>query len=283
MMIQCRDLRKSYDTRNVLKGIRLDIPKGSIFGLLGPSGAGKTTLIKILTGQIHQDDGIVSVFGRNSACLTGREKKKFGIMMDNFGVYDRFSCGDNLSIYADIYGVSRERIRCVLKEVGLEDAYKKSASDLSKGMRARLQLARAFIHDPEIIFLDEPTSGLDPQTMRGIHRLILEKKNAGCTIFLTTHNMEEAAKLCDKVALLNEGEIVEEGKPEDICRRYDHQKKIKIHLSNGENVELDRGETAAGKISELLRTGMLVTIHSTEPTLESVFLELTGRKLEEDE
>lgn len=282
-MIQCRDLRKSYDTRDVLKGIRLDIPKGSIFGLLGPSGAGKTTLIKILTGQIHQDDGIVSVFGRNSACLTGREKKKFGIMMDNFGVYDRFSCGDNLSIYADIYGVSRERIRCVLKEVGLEDAYKKSASDLSKGMRARLQLARAFIHDPEIIFLDEPTSGLDPQTMRGIHRLILEKKNAGCTIFLTTHNMEEAAKLCDKVALLNEGEIVEEGKPEDICRRYDHQKKIKIHLSNGENVELDRGETAAGKISELLRTGMLVTIHSTEPTLESVFLELTGRKLEEDE
>ena len=282
-MIQCRDLRKSYDTRDVLKGIRLDIPKGSIFGLLGPSGAGKTTLIKILTGQIHQDDGIVSVFGRNSACLTGREKKKFGIMMDNFGVYDRFSCGDNLSIYADIYGVSRERIRCVLKEVGLEDAYKKSASDLSKGMRARLQLARAFIHDPEIIFLDEPTSGLDPQTMRGIHRLILEKKNAGCTIFLTTHNMEEAAKLCDKVALLNEGEIIEEGKPEDICRRYDHQKKIKIHLSNGENVELDRGETAAGKISELLRTGMLVTIHSTEPTLESVFLELTGRKLEEDE
>lgn len=282
-MIQCRDLRKSYDTRDVLKGIRLDIPKGSIFGLLGPSGAGKTTLIKILTGQIHQDDGIVSVFGRNSACLTGREKKKFGIMMDNFGVYDRFSCGDNLSIYADIYGVSRERIRCVLKEVGLEDAYKKSASDLSKGMRARLQLARAFIHDPEIIFLDEPTSGLDPQTMRGIHRLILEKKNAGCTIFLTTHNMEEAAKLCDKVALLNEGEIVEEGKPEDICRRYDHQKKIKIHLSNGENIELDRGETAAGKISELLRTGMLVTIHSTEPTLESVFLELTGRKLEEDE
>ncbi len=282
-MIQCRDLRKSYDTRDVLKGIRLDIPKGSIFGLLGPSGAGKTTLIKILTGQIHQDDGIVSVFGRNSACLTGREKKKFGIMMDNFGVYDRFSCGDNLSIYADIYGVSRERIRCVLKEVGLEDAYKKSASDLSKGMRARLQLARAFIHDPEIIFLDEPTSGLDPQTMRGIHRLILEKKNAGCTIFLTTHNMEEAAKLCDKVALLNEGEIVEEGKPEDICRRYDHQKKIKIHLSNGENVELDRGETAAGKISELLRTGMLETIHSTEPTLESVFLELTGRKLEEDE
>ena len=165
----------------------------------------------------------------------------------------------------------------------MEDAYKKPASNLSKGMKARLQLARAFINEPEIIFLDEPTSGLDPQTMRGIHRIILDKKNAGCTVFLTTHNMEEATKLCDKVALLNEGEIVEEGKPEDLCRRYDHQKKIKIHLSDGEDMELDRSETAAEKVSKLLMTGRLETIHSTEPTLESVFLELTGRNLEEDE
>ncbi len=282
-MIQCQDLRKSYDTHAVLKGIDLGIPKGSIFGLLGPSGAGKTTLIKILTGQIRYDSGNVKVFEKEPACLSGRDKKKFGIMMDNFGVYERFSCGDNLSVYADIYGVSHDRIWHILKEVGLEDALKKSASDLSKGMRARLQLARAFIHAPEIIFLDEPTSGLDPQTMRGIHRIIQEKKDAGCTIFLTTHNMEEASKLCDKVALLNEGEIIEEGKPEDICRRYDHQKKIKIHLSDGKDIELDRQETAAGRISELLRARMLETIHSTEPTLESVFLELTGRNLEEDE
>ena len=282
-MIKCRELYKSFGSREVLKGIDLDIRKGSIFGLLGPSGAGKTTLIKILTGQIRYDSGTVRVFEKEPDCLSGKDKKKFGIMMDDFGIYERFSCGDNLSVYADIYGVSRDRIKYVLREVGLEDAYKKPASNLSKGMKARLQLARAFIHEPEIIFLDEPTSGLDPQTMRGIHRIILDKKNAGCTVFLTTHNMEEATKLCDKVALLNEGEIVEEGKPEDLCRRYDHQKKIKIHLSDGEDMELDRSETAAEKVSKLLMTGRLETIHSTEPTLESVFLELTGRNLEEDE
>ena len=109
-MIQCQDLRKSYDTHAVLKGIDLGIPKGSIFGLLGPSGAGKTTLIKILTGQIRYDSGNVKVFEKEPACLSGRDKKKFGIMMDNFGVYERFSCGDNLSVYADIYGVSHDRI-----------------------------------------------------------------------------------------------------------------------------------------------------------------------------
>ena len=282
-MIKCRELYKSFYSHEVLKGINLDIRKGSIFGLLGPSGAGKTTLIKILTGQIQYDSGTVRVFEKEPDCLSGKDKKKFGIMMDDFGIYERFSCGDNLSVYADIYGVSRDRIKYVLREVGLEDAYKKPASNLSKGMKARLQLARAFINEPEIIFLDEPTSGLDPQTMRGIHRIILDKKNAGCTVFLTTHNMEEATKLCDKVALLNEGEIVEEGKPEDLCRRYDHQKKIKIHLSDGEDMELDRSETAAEKVSKLLMTGRLETIHSTEPTLESVFLELTGRNLEEDE
>ena len=282
-MIQCQKLCKSFDKHEVLKGIDLNIPRGSIFGLLGPSGAGKTTLIKILTGQIKYDSGNVSVFGKEAGNLTGADKKKFGIMMDSFGVYERFSCGENLSVFADIYGVSHDRIKSILKEVGLESAYKKSASDLSKGMRARLQLARAFIHNPEIIFLDEPTSGLDPQTMRGIHKIILEKKQAGCTVFLTTHNMEEAAKLCDKVALLNEGKIIEEGKPDKICRKYDHNRKIMVHLADGENLELDREEQSAERIGELLKAGKLETIHSTEPNLESVFLELTGRKLEEDE
>ena len=282
-MIRCTGLQKRYGGHEVLKGIDLDIPKGTIFGLLGPSGAGKTTLIKILTGQIRYDGGTANVFGKEPKDLSGEEKKKFGIMMDNFGVYERFTCGENLSVFADLNGIPHDRIKSILEEVGLENAYKKSASDLSKGMRARLQLARAFIHTPEILFLDEPTSGLDPQTMRGIHRIILDKKQAGCTIFLTTHNMEEATRLCDKVALLNEGRIIEEGKTEDICRKYDHQKRIKIHLSDGEELEVKRGKEAAVKISELLRQEKLETIHSTEPTLESVFLELTGKKLEEDE
>lgn len=281
-MIQCKDLKKSYGENEVLKEVSFTIGEGQIFGLLGPSGAGKTTLIKILTGQLAYDAGTVTVMGKEPGRLNGKEKRCFGIMMDSFGVYERFSCGENLAVFADLYGIPHKRIPKMLEEVGLEGAYRRSASDLSKGMRVRLQLARAFMNTPKILFLDEPTSGLDPQSMKAIHRIILEKKAAGCTIFLTTHNMEEATKLCDHIVLLNEGRIVESGRPEEICRRYDHHKKIKLHLNDGEDIEYERNGDTAEEIFALLKAGSVETIHSTEPTLESVFLELTGRELEEE-
>ena len=204
-------------------------------------------------------------------------------MMDNHGIYERMSCADNLKIFADIYGVPYSMINKTLKEVGLEDALKKPAMKLSKGMRARLQLARVLMISPKILFLDEPTSGLDPMTMRYIHKLIMEQKEKGCTVFLTTHNMEEASVLCDEVALLNEGKIVERGAPEDICRRYNHQKKILIHLTTGKDIELAHDAFSAGKISSLMEQGKVETIHSSEPSLETVFIELTGRKFESEE
>lgn len=282
-MIYCKNVQKSFSGKKVLSGIDFEIEDGEIFGLLGPSGAGKTTLIKILTGQLDFDSGTVTVMNKSVASLTGIDKKNIGIMMDQFGVYERLSCFDNLKIFADIYGIPHSKINEVLTRVGLERDAKTPASKLSKGMRARLSLARVFMHSPKLIFLDEPTSGLDPQTMKQIHKLILEKKKDGCTIFLTTHNMEEAYKLCDNVALLNEGVIVEQGNPEEVCRKYNHQKKIKIHLTSGEDMELDHNREAASEIECLLSEGMLETIHSSEPTLETVFLELTGRKLEEEE
>jgi ABC-2 type transport system ATP-binding protein len=280
-MITCTGLCKSFEDKKVLTGIDMTIAKGSIVGLLGPSGAGKTTMIKILTGQLDATSGSVTVFGKDVKNLTGEDKKKFGIMMDNFGVYERFSCMDNLMIYADIYGVKKETVSKALDDIGLGDAKRKPASALSKGMKARLRLARAFIQKPEIIFLDEPTSGLDPQSMKSVHKIIMDKKAEGCTIFLTTHNMEEASKLCDEIFLLNEGKIVERGKPEDICRRYNRLKKIRIHLTDGSDMELSAGGESATRISDLLLEGRLETIHSTEPTLETVFLELTGRGLQE--
>ncbi|MBP5554841.1 MAG: ABC transporter ATP-binding protein [Lachnospiraceae bacterium] len=280
-MIKCKGLCKKFGDKKVLDGLDLEVRKGSIVGLLGPSGAGKTTMIKILTGQLDSTSGSVMVFGKNVKSLTGEDKKKFGIMMDNFGVYERFSCMDNLMIYADIYGVKKATVNKTLDDIGLGDAKRKPASALSKGMKARLRLARAFIHDPEIIFLDEPTSGLDPQSMKSVHKIIMDKKAEGCTIFLTTHNMEEASKLCDEIFLLNEGKIVERGKPEDICRRYNRLKKIRIHLTDGSDMELSAGGESATRISDLLLEGRLETIHSTEPTLETVFLELTGRGLQE--
>ena len=280
-MISCRDLYKSYSGKSVLSGINISIGDGEIFGLLGPSGAGKTTLINIITGQLSFDKGDVTVLDKNVKELTGDDRKKIGIMMDSFGVYERFSCSDNLKIFADIYGVPHDRIIQTLEAVGLGDAAGKPASNLSKGMRARLQLARVFMHSPKVIFLDEPTSGLDPQTMKQIHRMILEKKKEGCTIFLTTHNMEEAAVLCDNVALLNEGVIVECGAPEEIVRKYNHQKKIMLHLTTGEDMELPHDEGSADRICTLMKEKKIETIHSSEPDLETVFLELTGRKLQE--
>lgn len=281
-MINCSNVSKSYNEHRVLDNISFDIPEGTIVGLLGPSGAGKTTLIKILTGQLDFDAGNVDVMNKDVRKLKGTDKNRFGIMMDQFGLYERFTCAENLSVFADVYGIPQSRVRESLKSVGLEQAAKTKASNLSKGMRARLLLARAMMHDPKIIFLDEPTSGLDPKSMRGIHEMILEKKKDGSTIFITTHNMEEAAKLCDDVMLLNDGCIVEHGKPAELCRKYYRSKKIKVRLNDGSEQEFVQNGESAEVISELMKEGRVETIHSEEPTLETVFLELTGKKLTED-
>lgn len=279
-MIRTINVSKSFGGRKVLDKISMTVEEGEIFGLLGPSGAGKTTLIRILTGQLAFEEGEAVVMGRNVRELKGKDKKQFGIMMDDFGLYERLTCFQNLKVFADIYGVSSERIHEVLAEVKLTDAETREASKLSKGMRERLRLARALLHQPKVLFLDEPTSGLDPQTANEIHEMILKRKEAGCIIFLTTHNMTEAEKLCDHLVLLNEGHIVEYGAPQELCLRYDHQKRIEVVTTDGETKEWPFGEESAAGIAELMRSGSLLTIHSKEPTLETVFMELTGRRLE---
>ncbi len=278
--IQISGLTKAFGEKKVLKEVELQMKEGEIFGLLGPSGAGKTTLINIMTGQMKPTTGECKVLSKNSAEMKAEDYKKIGIMMDSVGLYDRMSCFENLKFYQMLDGNKTDGIMELLESVGLGNDGKTPVSKLSKGMKNRLSFARAILRKPDILFLDEPTSGLDPMTIEAIHERILEEKKKGTSIFLTTHNMQEAEKLCDHIALLNEGKIVEYGAPKEICRRYNHQKKIHIYLTDGEEVELSLSEESGEKITKYLKAGVLETIHSTEPDLETVFMELTGKELD---
>lgn len=278
--IKVSHLRHNFGDKTVLKDINFEIKRGEVFGLLGPSGAGKTTIIKILTGQLIATEGNAYLLDKSSAKLKGNDYLNIGIMMDNFGLYERLSCYDNLKFFCKISGVPIFQIEEVLSKVGLQSAGKTAVSDLSKGMRNRMLLARAILSNPKVLFLDEPTSGLDPKTTKEIHQLILDMKGKGTTIFLTTHNMTEAEKLCENIALLNEGEIIEMGNPKEICRKYNHQKQLLLHLYDGSDEVLGHTKEDYEKVKAFLDAGQIETIHSTEPNLETVFIELTGRKLE---
>ena len=278
--ITANNLSIKFADNWVLNDISFEVQNGNIFGLLGPSGAGKTTLIKLLTGQLWQDRGFAELLGKDTRKLTTLEHEQIGAMMDNYGLYDRLSVYDNMSFYADIYHVSRGTIIDTLKSIGLYEARNTAVSKLSKGMKNRLSLARALMNDAKILFLDEPTSGLDPATTKEIHNILVEQKKKGTTIFLTTHNMFEAESLCDYVILLSKGSIIEYGNPADICRKYNHLNKLHITLKDGREIMLENNSTSASAVKDYLEKNMIDAIHSTEPTLETAFIELTGRGLE---
>lgn len=278
--VVAEDLSLKFAKNQVLDKVTFEIQKGEIFGLLGPSGAGKTTLIKILTGQLVQDDGLAKLFGKDTREFSDLEHRQIGIMMESFGLYERLSVYDNLLFYADIYRVPHSKIEDMLKSIGLYEAKRRAVLKLSKGMKNRLSLARALLSDARILFLDEPTSGLDPVTTKEIHAVLEEQRKKGTTIFLTTHNMFEAESLCDHVALLNEGKIIEYGKPTDICRKYNDLNQFQVTLKDGEVFFMENSSASAFQMKEYLEKGVIASIHSTEPTLETVFTKLTGKELD---
>lgn len=277
--IRLEHISKKFRDGLVLKDIDAKLNKGEILGFLGPSGAGKTTTIKILTGQLKQTSGEAYILGINSQNIDETIYEQIGIVTDSSGIYEYLSVYQNLEYFAKILKVEKERIKEVLKQVGLIEHRKKIAGKLSKGQTQRLVLARAVLHKPKILFLDEPTSGLDPSTALEIHKMLLQMKNEGMAIFLTTHNMEEATKMCDHVALLNEGIIVEYGTPKEICLKYNKVRKYSIQLEDGSEHLLEQDAKSIGQITDWMTENKIQTLHSCEPTLESVFLEVTGREL----
>lgn len=278
-IIEVKNVFKSFKDKVALDGVSFTVKEGEIFGFLGPSGAGKTTTIKILTSQLLPSSGESRIFNTNTCSLNKSIYDKIGILTDTSGMYERLSVWENLELYAGIYNLKTNAVNEVLESVGLLGEKKTTVKKLSKGMKQRLILARAVINKPKLLFLDEPTSSLDPGISAEIHSYLKKLNNEGATIFLTTHNMEEADKLCDRVAFLNEGKIEEMGSPESLKLKYSNN-KIKIMLTGEEDyVVIDNNESGGEKIREWMSRGKVQSIHSMEPSLEKIFLHVTGREL----
>ena len=272
-MITVKKITKRFGNKTALNQIQFNVDNGEIFGFLGPSGAGKTTLINILTGQLKADEGTTQLLGKDTKDLTPEDLARIGLVGDSSGYYEKLSLEKNLIVYAKIYGLPNSRVDEVLEQVGLLESKKTIAEKLSTGMRQRMFLARALLNRPGLLFLDEPTSGLDPMTSKKIHRLLEELKAAGTTIFLTTHDMVEATELCDRISLLNQGDLVEIGTPRDIIQKYNKEKRVKV-------IFRDHSEQVMA-FEDLKDQDMrqVELIHSMEPTLEDIFIQLTGEKL----
>lgn len=267
----------SFGDKRVLDGLTFSVARGECFGFLGPSGAGKTTTIKLLTRQLKKDAGRISLFGRPIENASDADYERIGILSDTSALYERMSIEDNLRLYAKIRGRGEGDIGRLLERMNLADDRKTLVKNCSKGMRQRAALLAALIHSPELLFLDEPTSGLDPAAREEVHRMLAELRSAGTTVFLTTHDMAEADSVCDRIAVLDEGRIAAEGEPQSLKLRYARNRVVVVTRTRGV-VETAKDASAADGLRELFAAGEVLSIHSDEPNLEEVFLELTGRE-----
>ncbi|ODJ57331.1 ABC transporter ATP-binding protein [Brochothrix thermosphacta] len=273
-IVSMKKVNKKFSGKTALENISFSILKGEIFGFLGPSGSGKTTTINILTGQLAQDSGEAYLLGKAVSELGRTEFSNMGIVSDTSGFYEKMTVYKNLLIYAKIHGVLAIEITNLLQNVGLLEHQNKLASELSTGMRQRMLLARAMINRPHILFLDEPTSGLDPYTSKKIHQLLLELQKQGTTIFLTTHDMEEATLLCNEIVLLNKGILIESGNPKELIAKYTQESLVIITNDVGKQTTVPFKKESLDKYC----LDDTFSIHSCEPTLSQIFIRLTGDK-----
>ncbi|MCE4956578.1 ABC transporter ATP-binding protein [Macrococcoides caseolyticum] len=276
-LIQMNNVVKMYDSKKAVDHLSLDINQGEIFGLLGPSGSGKTTTIKMLTGETSISNGSIQVFHYHDKALqTPEYREQIGILSDNSALYERLTVFDNLKMFSGLYKQPLNRIVEVLAFVQLENEKKTVVKKLSKGMRQRILLAKALLHQPKLLFLDEPTSALDPNTTRHIHKGLLKLKENGTTIFLTTHDMDEAESLCDRIALIDNGKLIALDTPDNLRYRHSDQTII-VEMNDLTHRKVHKEDVV--QITELLNSKQVKRIYTNEPTLGEVFIKVTGKEL----
>ncbi len=284
-MIDVRELVFAYagSAGPVVRGLSFAVERGEIFGLLGPSGAGKSTTQKILIGLLEGYRGSVAVLGRELERWRGDDYERIGVAFEAPTHFLKLTALENLRYFARLYRRPTRDPRQLLEELDLLAGTEMPVSRFSKGMKTRLGVARALVHDPEILFLDEPTVGLDPVNARRIRELVRREREGGKTVFLTTHDMTVADELCDRVALIVDGEIRAVDAPRALKLAHG-RRRVRVEYREGEGPVAAREFPLDGlgddeEFVDLLRRQRIETIHSEEATLEDVFVAVTGRRL----
>ena len=293
-MIRARDLRKAYAKIQAVDGISLELVAGETFGLLGPNGAGKTTTIHMLIGALRPDDGEVTINGSTDPTRAD-VRRQIGVAPQVEALYDELSAAENLSFFGRLYGLAgdrlKERVNWCLGLAGLTARAGDRVKTYSGGMKRRLNLACALVHDPPVLLLDEPTAGVDPQSRNHLLDSIEEFARAGRTILYTTHYMEEAERLCDRVAIMDQGKILALDTVDELLRKHGGPSMLEAELARipdgvslPARLEGNRLRFASDQPFEeanrIRNAGVqFVRFHVDRPSLESVFLNLTGRRL----
>jgi len=280
-MITVEKLAFSYTNEPFIENMSFHVAKGEIFGFLGPSGAGKTTLQKILTGLITTYQGSAVLNGTECKAHKQSFYEDIGVDFEYSTLYEKLTARQNLQFFASLYAKPPRSMDTLLERVGLQNDADKKVSDYSKGMKSRLNFIKALLHDPAILFLDEPTSGLDPTNSRIMKDLILQEKENGKTVLLTTHNMQDATELCDRVAFIVEGKITALDTPHNLIMSKGAA-SVKYTFFDGAERSAECLLTKTSEdtaLIELLKSNRIRSIHSSEPTLNDIFMEVTGRTL----
>lgn len=301
--LEVRDLAKAYGGTGVVNGLSFAIPRGTCFGLLGPNGAGKTTTLRMCLGLIAPDAGSISLLDHAVPADARTARIRVGVVPQQDNIDPDFTVEENLLVYARYFGMSskqaQERVPYLLEFANLEAKRDARIQTLSGGMKRRLTLARALVNDPDLVFLDEPTTGLDPQARHLIWERLRRLMNAGKTLLLTTHFMDEAERLCDRLAIIDHGRKIAEGSPRDLVATHIEPEVVEVYGDGAVAWMQGLGERAAQLASRIEQSGETVFAYTRDPApimddlghrhdlrymrrpanLEDVFIKMTGREL----